>query len=154
MKQTGFVRITMGLEAGNQEMLDRIRKGTKLEQYENAYCWMRELDLETRGSFIIGSPHETAETIEDSIRFAKKLPLYRVGVNILTPYPGTELCNKAVSGNDGVRLLCRDWRLYKSVSVSADTLVMENIDYDAPFVRCEYTPNARQTINVAELNLN
>src|SRR4030043_116455 len=47
MKQAGFVRITMGIESGNQEMLDRIRKGTKLEQYENAYCWMRELDLET-----------------------------------------------------------------------------------------------------------
>ncbi len=48
----------------------------------------------------------------------------------------------------------RDWRLYKSIPASANRLVMEKIDHDAPLARCEYTPDTRQLINVAEFNLN
>ncbi|MFC2000787.1 hypothetical protein ACFLXE_08580 [Chloroflexota bacterium] len=47
----------------------------------------------------------------------------------------------------------RDWRLYKSVSVSANTLVTESISCEAPFIRCEYTPNGSQTICVSEFNM-
>jgi len=132
MTQAGFVRITMGIESGNQEMLDRLNKGTKLEQYEKAYRWMRELGLETRGSFIIGGPFETRETIEDSIRFARKLPLYRVGVNILTPYPGTELYDTAMNGGGGLRLLCTDWREYRrwgTSVVETDALSAPDLEY-------------------------
>jgi len=113
MKEAGFVKTTMGIESGNQDILDSYRKGIKLKQYEKVYHWMAELDMETRGSFILGAPHETPTTIQDSIDFAKKLPLYNVGVNILTPYPGTELYELATTENNGLRLLCRDWKEYR-----------------------------------------
>ncbi len=132
MKQAGFVRITMGIESGNQEMLDRLRKGTKLEDYERAYRWMDGLGIETRGSFIIGGPFETHQTIEDSINFARKLPLYRIGVNILTPYPGTELYRIALNGEHGLRLLCRDWREFRrwgNSVVETDCLSASDLEY-------------------------
>lgn len=108
MKEAGFATITIGVESGNQEMLDRLRKGTRLEDYERVYKWMAELGIETRGSFIIGSPYENHQTIRDSINFAKKLPLYRIGVNIMMPYPGTAIYQQAIKG-EGIRLVCKDW---------------------------------------------
>ena len=132
MKEAGFIRITLGIESGNQEMLDRYNKGTKLEDYERAYHWMIDLGIETRGSFIIGGPNETHRTIKDSIKFAKKLPLYRVGVNILTPYPGTKLYDTATSGDSGLRLLCTDWKEYRrwgTSVVETDVLSAEDLEY-------------------------
>lgn len=132
MKETGFVRITMGIESGNQQMLDRYCKGTKLQDYERAYRWMVELGIETRGSFIVGGPGETHESIKDSIRFARKLPLYRVGVNILTPYPGTPLYETAVKGDAGLRLLCTDWKEYRrwgTSVVETDVLSAKDLEY-------------------------
>jgi len=110
MKKTGFDKVTLGIESGNQEILKRIKKGTKLEDYEEKYNLMYEAGIETRGSFIVGNPGETRETVEDSIRFAKKLPLFRAGVNILTPYPGTSLYRDALEGKNGLKLVCKDWR--------------------------------------------
>ncbi len=132
MTQAGFVRITTGIESGNQKMLDRFNKGTKLEQYERVYQWMVELGLETRGSFIIGGPHETPETIGDSIRFAKSLPLYRIGVNILTPYPGTEMYRIAVDEGNGLRLVCKDWKDFRrwgTSVVETDALSAADLEY-------------------------
>ncbi|MHC5000842.1 MAG: B12-binding domain-containing radical SAM protein [Planctomycetota bacterium] len=39
MKQAGCYRIYLGVESGNQGVLDRIKKGTKLEYLENAVTW-------------------------------------------------------------------------------------------------------------------
>ena len=132
MKQAGFIRMTMGIESGNQEMLNRYNKGTKLDQYERAYRWMTELGLETRGSFILGGPFETHQTIQDSIKFAKRLPLYRAGVNILTPYPGTKLYDTAMKGDNGLRLLCNDWKEYRrwgTSVVETDVLSSPDLEY-------------------------
>ncbi len=100
MRDAGVVEISMGVESGNQAMLDNINKGTRLEQYEKAYEWMRRLGLETRGSFIIGHPYETHETIHDTINFAKRIKLMRGSCCILTPYPGTEVYKGQVIGNN------------------------------------------------------
>lgn len=132
MKEAGFVRATMGVESGNQEMLNRYCKGTKLAEYERAYRWMQELDIETRGSFIIGGPFENHATIRDSIQFARRLPLYRIGVNILTPYPGTELYRAATNGDEGLRLLCKDWREFRrwgTAVIETDELSATDLEY-------------------------
>ena len=44
---------------------------------------------------MIGFPTETEETIQESITFAKKLPLNDISVFLLTPFPGTELYRSA-----------------------------------------------------------
>ncbi len=132
MHRAGFSKTTLGIESGNQSVLDRYRKGTKLEQYERAYRWMVDIGIETRGSFILGAPYETHQTVRDSINFARKLPLYKVGVNILTPYPGTELYDVATQAGGGVRLLCQDWKEYRrwgTSVVETDELSAADMEY-------------------------
>src|SRR5262249_28267943 len=48
------------------------------------------------GTFIIGLPIETQETIEETIRFAQELDPHTIQVSIAAPYPGTELYDQAV----------------------------------------------------------
>lgn len=117
MRRAGFVKVTMGVESGRQEVLDRLGKGTKLQDYRDAYSWLHAAGIETRGSFIVGNPHETWETIRDSIAFARELDLFRVGVNIATPYPGTRLYELARQG-DGIELVSSDWSRFCRWGVS------------------------------------
>jgi len=142
MKQAGVVEISMGIESGSQQILNMENKGTKLEQYEKVYSWMRKLGFETRGSFILGHPYETRQTVRDTINFAKKLKLVRVSCCIMTPYPGTEVYNMALR-NQGIRLVSRNWgdftRYGRSV-VRTDELKKEDLEnYQKMFLTEFYT---------------
>lgn len=130
MKEAGFNQITTGIESGNQKILNILHKGVKLEQYEKVYGWMNQLGMETRGSFIVGSPYETMETVNDSIRFAKKLPLYRIGVNIMTPYPGSPVYQYCKEGR-GIRFASQNWRDFTrwgNSVVETDALSKEDLE--------------------------
>lgn len=112
MKKAGCVKISMGVESGNQRILDDVKKGTTLQQYKAGYKLLKSFGFETRGSFILGLPYETRETIMQTINFAKELDLDRAFFHIFTPYPGTELYEKALSGQ-GLRLIEKNWREFK-----------------------------------------
>jgi radical SAM superfamily enzyme YgiQ (UPF0313 family) len=88
LRDAGCDKITLGIETGNAEILKATQKGTKLDDYRTAYAMMDELGIAKRGSFIIGHPYESPDTIRDSINFARELDLDEIGVNIMTPYPG------------------------------------------------------------------
>jgi radical SAM superfamily enzyme YgiQ (UPF0313 family) len=56
----------------------------------------RKLGIKVHGTFIIGLPIETQETIEETVRFAKELDPHTIQVSIAAPYPGTELYAQAM----------------------------------------------------------
>ena len=91
MGQAGCKWISWGIESGSEEVLRRAQKGIKLEQVQRALRWSREAGIRNWGYFIIGLPGETEETIQETIRFAKRLPLDLVLFHIAAPYPGSPL---------------------------------------------------------------
>lgn len=130
MKRAGFDKMTMGVESGVQRILDMYGKKLTLDKIEKAYKILNDMNIETRASFIIGSPTETKEDIMQSIRFAKKIGLKRVGWNILTPYPGSKIYCQAKAGN-GLKLLTEDFEEYKRWGTSVietDTLSKTEIE--------------------------
>lgn len=98
MKDAGCDKITLGIETGNADILRATQKGTKKDDYRVAYSMMEELAITKRGSFILGHPYETEDTIRDTIDFALELNLDEVGVNIMTPYPGQQTYRDALEG--------------------------------------------------------
>ncbi|MBI2891526.1 MAG: radical SAM protein [Nitrospirae bacterium] len=109
LKEAGCEAISFGVEAGNQAVLDAIRKKSRKEEAVQAIRWCRELGIFTQSNFIIGHPDETRETISDTIRFALELGADSAGFSILVPFPGTEVMRMAERGEGGLRLLTRDW---------------------------------------------
>ena len=47
------------------------------------------------GTFILGLPVETRQSIENTIRFAQELDVFSLQVSLAAPYPGTELYEMA-----------------------------------------------------------
>ncbi|MBU1727278.1 MAG: radical SAM protein [Candidatus Omnitrophica bacterium] len=91
MKDSGFWRIAYGIEAGNDRVLSYIDKGLNLAVAEKAIKDACELGFTVRLFFLIGSPTETWKDFEDSLRLAKKYPVFDASFYNLIPYPGTEL---------------------------------------------------------------
>ncbi len=114
MREAGMCRISFGIESGNQDILNKIKKGSTLNQITQAYTWAKQLGFETRGSAIIGHPFETKKTAMDTINFCAELKgCDQVFLNIATPYPGTELYDCAISGKGGIELLTHDFSKFK-----------------------------------------
>jgi len=83
------------VESGVQEILDGMNKMVTIKQIREAVKTCKEVGLETRAAFILGSIGETKETMEKTVRFALELDTDYAQFNILTAYPGTELWNVA-----------------------------------------------------------
>ena len=95
MKEAGCWQIRYGIESGSQEILDLLHKRTTLKQIKNAIELTHANGIESYGFFMIGNPGETKETIKQTIRFAKSLPLEVFKMNFLTPLPGSVLWKDA-----------------------------------------------------------
>jgi radical SAM superfamily enzyme YgiQ (UPF0313 family) len=97
LKDMGTYSVAIGVESGNQNILDRIQKGIKLEQIENAFKIAKSLDLETWGFFLLGLPGENEKTINQTIDFAIKLDPDIAKFHLLKPYPKSEIYNELKS---------------------------------------------------------
>lgn len=73
MHKSGCNLVSLGIESGSQEILDKIGKNITLEQAENAVKVLKKAGIKTYNYFVIGLPWETKEHIEKTIEFAKKL---------------------------------------------------------------------------------
>ncbi|MEW5693781.1 MAG: radical SAM protein [Candidatus Hydrogenedentota bacterium] len=91
MKRAGCWQINYGIESGNQQILNNIKKGITLEQIERAVTLTHKAGISAKGYFIFGSPQETEDTMQDTIQLAKRLPLDDISVFMMTPLPGSEI---------------------------------------------------------------
>jgi radical SAM superfamily enzyme YgiQ (UPF0313 family) len=91
MKRAGCYYIVFGIESGNQDILNNIRKAETLKDIERAVNLAHKIGLMTQGFFILGLPGETEQTIKNSVDFAKKVPLDRAQFLILDLLPGSAL---------------------------------------------------------------
>ncbi|MFQ5434295.1 MAG: B12-binding domain-containing radical SAM protein [Anaerolineae bacterium] len=89
MGKAGCRLISWGIESGNEQILRHARKGAYPDKAERALRWAKQAGIMNWGYFIIGLPGETEETIQDTIQFAKKLPLDIALFHVAAPYPGT-----------------------------------------------------------------
>ena len=89
MKNAGCWRTRFGIESGSDRVLDFISKGITKEKIRAAVTAAHEVGLRPKAFFIIGHMPDTKETIEETIEFAKSIPLHDVTVQINTLLPKT-----------------------------------------------------------------
>jgi radical SAM superfamily enzyme YgiQ (UPF0313 family) len=90
MKEGGLRLLVVGFETGDERVLRNIKKGATLDLGRRFVRWCRELGIQVHGTFMVGLPGETKESLEASIRFACELDPDTIQVSLATPYPGTE----------------------------------------------------------------
>jgi radical SAM superfamily enzyme YgiQ (UPF0313 family) len=118
MKEAGCIFILYGVESGNQKILDLAKKRTTLEKIRRGVAISNEVGICTLSSFILGLPGETKETIRESLEFGKSLGNW-YGFHILTPYPGTEIRERAKEL--GLKILHNDWSRYDANQAITET---------------------------------
>lgn len=91
MAKAGCVSIEYGIESGDTNVLQFMRKGITIEDAKNVIKMTRKADIETRASYIIGMPLDNRETIKKTIQVSRELDSDFIIFNIAIPFPGTEL---------------------------------------------------------------
>jgi hopanoid biosynthesis associated radical SAM protein HpnJ len=96
LKDNGLRLLLVGYETGSQQILNNIKKGTRVDTARQFSKDCRDLGITIHGTFIVGLPGETKATLEETIRFATEIDPHTIQVSLAAPYPGTELYRQAV----------------------------------------------------------
>jgi hopanoid biosynthesis associated radical SAM protein HpnJ len=91
LKDNGLRLVVVGYESGNQQILNNVKKGLRVDRARRFARDCRDLGITVHGTFILGLPGETKETIEETIRYAKDVNPHTIQVSVAAPYPGTEM---------------------------------------------------------------
>jgi radical SAM superfamily enzyme YgiQ (UPF0313 family) len=103
MREANFQRVTLGVESGSPKILKMIRKGETNEDVKRALALLREAGIRSHAFFMIGFPGETPEDIEQTKRLILESQPDYVEINMVTPYPGTDLFSRLI-GEDPARI--------------------------------------------------
>ena len=96
LKDNGLRLLLVGYESGNQQILHNIKKGMLVDVARRFTKDCHTLGITIHGTFILGLPGETKETMEETIRFAKEINPHTIQVSLAAPYPGTFLYKQAL----------------------------------------------------------
>jgi hopanoid biosynthesis associated radical SAM protein HpnJ len=95
LKDNGLRLLLVGYESGNQKILHNIKKGLLVEVARRFTKDCHELGIVVHGTFILGLPGETRETMRETLEFAKQINPHTIQVSLAAPYPGTFLYKQA-----------------------------------------------------------
>ncbi len=97
MKETGLIRLQVGIETGDHATLKRYGKRLDLDKLKALCSLVNSLDgISIFGNFIIGGPYETQETFAKSMELVMDLlhiapGLFEASSGFLAPYPQTPI---------------------------------------------------------------
>jgi len=91
LRRLGVVSVAMGLESGNDEVLEFLKGGVTVAQNRAAIECLKAEGLATSGTFVIGSPQESRAQLLETYDFIRQSQLDLFDVFLLTPLPGTPI---------------------------------------------------------------
>ena len=115
MREAGFRLMKLGLESASQATLDRLDKGTSVEDIERGCRIAKDAGLEVHLTIMVGYPWETRADAERTLALAKRL--MKAGLadmlqsTVTVPYPGTPLYRQAVK-NDWLMIDPEDYEKF------------------------------------------
>ena len=112
MKRSGCHGMCLGADSVFDETLEFMNKSTKAENIFSAIRLCRKHGILTEAGYIIGLPTDTAASVKRMIAGAVAADSDFATFAILVPYPGTKIMDMAERGDQGLRLLSKDWRHY------------------------------------------
>lgn len=117
MHDAGCWHLGMGVESGSPEIQRILKKNLDLARARQAFDVVQQAGIRTLAFFMIGNYCDSAETIRQTIDYSRKLNTDFAIFTITTPFPATELFDKAVKEglitNFDPSLLCNNPSMFK-----------------------------------------
>jgi anaerobic magnesium-protoporphyrin IX monomethyl ester cyclase len=118
-KQSGLRRLLVGVESGDEAMLERIKKDVSLVEVFRTAGKMRELGIAGIFPFIVGFPGESDASVDATIACARRLramsPEFETPIFYFKPYPGSALVTEAVANGFVLPDSLTDWSSFDYV---------------------------------------
>jgi radical SAM superfamily enzyme YgiQ (UPF0313 family) len=83
----------MGIESGNQQILDAMNKRTTVERNRNAIALLKDHGISVKIYLVCNFPGETKETVQDTIDFVHQTEPDKILVSNFAPLPGCDVFN-------------------------------------------------------------
>jgi len=133
LKSAGLIRLSVGLESADPEILRIIKKEVSPEEMVEAFRLSDKLGIELACTVMLGLPGETRKSVERTIAFVRNTPHIRyANFSIANPHLGTEMYEWALTGKHGIRLLeenMASYRRYGYSPVSVNDLSQKDLVY-------------------------
>jgi radical SAM superfamily enzyme YgiQ (UPF0313 family) len=123
MKEAGCHTLILGVETANKELLKKYKNGLTHEKIEYTFKLCKKLNIRTVGTFILGFPYESKESILETIDFAIKLRCDFASFNIFVPKPGTSTEKEFCENNEGNKFNNKKWDQSGIISVSGNGII-------------------------------
>ncbi len=72
MKESGCEAVFLGIESANDQILKNMNKMVTVGKYREGMALLKEFDIATFCSFVVGFPGETHETVQDTVKFIEE----------------------------------------------------------------------------------
>ncbi len=109
LNRAGLRLLCVGFESGDQEVLNAMKKGMRVEQFYRFREDARRAGVLIHGCFMAGNPGETRETLAKTMQLAKQLDPDTAQFYPLMVYPGTEAYDLAKSNGSLGTMDFKDW---------------------------------------------
>lgn len=88
LKAAGGWMVSIGMESGDQALLDRHKAKVTLEQIRDTVRRIQKNGMRAKGLFMMGLPGETEQTIKKTTDFIEELRLDDMNITKFTPFHG------------------------------------------------------------------
>lgn len=124
-RKAGVVHIYVGVEATDQDTLDKINKEITISDSRRAIELIAEYGIISETSFILGFPEETPQSIENTFRMAKEFNPDFAHFLAITPWPYAELFQDVKD-----KIVIHDYRMYNLIEpiIKPDNMTLDQID--------------------------
>lgn len=122
-RRAGLRRVMVGMESGDQAMLDWMKKDATVEQVFAMADKCRDAGIGVLCNLIVGFPGESDASVMATLRAARRLraygPDFQIAMFYYRPYPGTPIADAATrTGYEGPATL-EEWSRFEDESKSS-----------------------------------
>ena len=112
-REAGLRRVMVGVEAGTDEMLKRIKKDITIAQVFTTAEKLARHRIATTWNFIVGFPDEPDDSVDASLAIARRLrgmsPDFELAIFFYKPYPGNDLAEQLRADNYAFPCTLEEW---------------------------------------------
>jgi len=130
-RRAGVIHVYVGLEATEQETLDRIDKKSSVEEGRESLRLIREHGMLSETSFVLGFPEETEESVRRTLEAAKYFDPDMAHFLAITPWPYADLYREV---KDSIEVT--DYSRYNLIEPIIRPNSMTLREIDEAIIRC------------------